>query len=190
VTFAVFKTSDCSGEAPPEFGGITSWPVEDGLSAITDPDWDYDAQTGLFTPPAGDMSILATWAEDANYHGAEASCEPLRVSRVDPAIVTKVIVRDRAQVTGALSVAPTGLVTIYTYSSDDCTGDAVSTFVLALPASGTGIVEQSASYERVLEVGANKNVASYLASYEGDLNYNAKDHVCEQVVFNAPPPGG
>ena len=95
-------------------------------------------------------------------------------------ILTKVIVRDRAEVTGGLTVAPTGNVTINTYRSSDCSGPVENTVILSLPSSG--VVEQSTALEQTLEVG--NNVASYLATYEGDENYLARDHGCELVQFS------
>lgn len=180
VTFEIYPNLTCFGDPLLSFGGIT-WPQSIGL------DSNDEAATQLFKPPAGALSIKASWAEDANYHGATAACEKLEVHKVNPTILTKVIVRDRAEVAGALADAPTGNVTIKTYRSNDCgvalADDPVSTVILPLPSSG--VVEQSTAVEQTLEVSAN--VASYLATYEGDANYNARDHKCELVQFSVLP---
>jgi hypothetical protein len=97
-----------------------------------------------------------------------------------------VIVRDRAEVTGALSAVPTGDVTITTYRSNDCSGTPENTVILPLPSDGSGVVEQSTALEQTLEVG--NNVASYLATYEGDDNYFARDHDCELAHFSVLTP--
>ena len=52
------------------------------------------------------------------------------------------------------------------------------------PLSGSGTAEQLAVSEQLLEVAAG--VASYVATYEGDGNYNAKTHACEVVQFSVP----
>ena len=141
-----------------------------------------------FSQSSKSALIRASWIEDDNYHGSTAACEKLEIHKVDPIILTKVIVRDRAEVTGALADAPTGDVTITTYRSNNCSGTVTSTTILTLPSNG--VVEQSTGLEQTLKefVVAGDDVVSYFATYEGDSNYNARDHKCELVQFSVLTP--
>ncbi len=175
VTFYIYKDAACTDGPISSYGGKT-WAQVDAV------DGSGEAVTEVFTPSIGSFGILVSYAGDDNYKSSDlalSDCEDLSVNKVDPTIVTKVIVRDRAQVTGALAVAPTGDVTFKTYRSNDCSGSPVDTVIRPL-ASGTA--EQLAGSEQLLEVGAD--VASYVATYEGDDNYNAKTHDCEVVQFS------
>jgi len=200
VTFQLYADKDClegplgtfpDPNDPYSFGGI-DWPqYAMGL------DENAEAVTGLFKPPAGEFGILASYSGDTNYESSDLAvlnCEDLTVNKVDPTIVTKVIVRDRAEVTGALADAPTGTVTIKTYRSNDCSGGIKNTKTFTLPTDescGSGCVEQPiglepTGLEQLLEDGAD--VASYLATYSGDDNYLKRDHKCEVVKFDVITP--
>jgi len=105
-------------------------------------------------------------------------CEPLTINKLDPTIVTKVIVRDLAMVSGS-DGTPTGNVTFVTYSSGDCTGTPVDTRDVDL---SSGSADQGTAIEQTLMVG--DNVRSYLATYNGDATYNQVTHDCEKVEFS------
>ena len=182
VTFNIYRNLGCTGEALGSFGGIT-WPQIDGLTATSDATWPYDAETALFTPPAGSLSILATWPEDANYHGSEAVCEPLKINKLTPNIVTRVYVRDLAQVSGSGPV-PTGPVTITAYSGAACTGTVVDTETHTLTESDGG--EAMNANQQLLEL--NPDSVSYKAEYSGNDVYDGIIHDCEAVTFSVLTP--
>lgn len=182
VTFNVYKNLACSGEASGTFGGI-AWPEIVGLTATSDVSWPYDAETALFTPPAGSLSVKATWSEDANYHGSEAACEPLKINKLSPSIVTKVYVRDLAQVSGGGPV-PTGTVTITAYSGDACTGTVVDQETHTLTESDGGAAMNA--NQQLLEL--NPDSVSYRAEYSGNDVYDGVIHDCEAVTFSVLPP--
>lgn len=182
VTFQLFANLTCAGTPQSSYGGINWENATDSLTQMgvplpDPPGGTYDAMTAVFTPPFGPMSIKATWAEDANYHGSEAACESLEIYKLNPTVVTKVKVHDLAQVSGSGPV-PTGTVTFKTYRTNDCTGEFESEVVTLTD----GGAEQVTTPEQVLEIGAD--VASYLAEYSGDPVYEGKIHDCEVVTFS------
>ena len=179
VTFYIYRDTACTDGPIASYGGKT-WAQVDAV------DGSGEAVTEVFTPSVGAFGILVSYAGDDNYKSSDlalSDCEDLSVNKVDPTIVTKVIVRDRAEVTGALAVAPTGSVTFITYRSNDCSGSPKDTVKLPL-SSGAAKQSQGSKSEQLLEVGAG--VASFVATYEGDDNYNAKTHDCEVVQFSVP----
>ena len=180
VTFELFKTADCTGESLPAYGGI-SWPQSDGLNVTVHPG--YDTETAPFTPPVGQFSIKASWAEDDNYQGSTAACEELIIELLPPVILTKVMVRDLAQVSAKNpGPQPEGTVTFTTYSSNDCTGDPVGSEEVTL--SSSGMAAQTS--EQLLEF--NPDVVSYRAEYSGSEIYDGIVHDCEVVQFSVLTP--
>jgi hypothetical protein len=185
VTFKIFEGTSCGPPALGSYGGI-DW---DQTGTLGVP-FDGEAVTAIFTPPGNtSFSISASWAGDANYRAAtDDVCEPLTVNLWPPRILTKVIVRDLAEVAGDMpSTPPTGTVKFETYRSNDCgvaSGDEpVDTDTRPL---SSGVAEQLAASEQLLTVSAD--VASYRAIYSGDDYYEDVVHDCELVQFSVLTP--
>jgi hypothetical protein len=187
VIFTIYQDLECIEGPLGSYGGIT-WNQEITLSV-------GEALTESFTPPgASTFSIFASYAGDDNYHPATYRyrsenypnappelCEPLIIGKYEPYILTKVIVRDLAEVTGDMpNTPPTGTVKFETYRTADCSGTAADT--VTRPLSGNLVAEQEAASEQLLTV--SEGVVSYLATYSGNEFYDDKAHDCELVVFS------
>src|SRR2546426_474683 len=90
-------------------------------------------------------------------------------------------VHDKATVSGAFGT-PTGTVTFTFFTaSSTCTGASVGSGIVTLDASG--VAHPSASQGR-LSAGSY----SFIAHYNGDLNYTATDSPCEPLEVTALTP--
>ena len=194
VTFTIYDGVLCEGKPLDSYGG-SDWGQTVTLGSGA-------AMTETFIPPGdSSFSIVASYSGDTNYNAATyryryegypnppaaTLCESLTVGLWPPRILTKVIVRDLAEVAGDMpGTPPTGSVKFETYRTADCSGSAVNT--VTRPLSGGGVAEQEAVSEQLLHVEiANENVVSYRATYSGDLYYEGNVvHDCELVVFSVP----
>ena len=125
VSFTLFQNGTCFGNGTPVQTSATSETNGDSRSIDTS------------ALAAGDYSFTAVVADDANYVGATAPCEPLTVHKAqlslattihDPthAVVTGVplgtSVHDTAQLGGAVHGFPAGIVSFTFFQNGSCTG--------------------------------------------------------------------
>jgi hypothetical protein len=190
VTFNIWEGSTCgvnaSGPDTPAISG--EYPADSGIfwpqtGALGTP-LAGQAVTALFTPEGNtSFSIKASYAGDLNFFAAtDSGCEPLTVNKYDPSILTKVKVRDLAEVTGA-GPAPTGEVWFTTYSNQTCSSYVSGPVKVSLSSGAAELAVDTV-------LGPTTDWVSYKAEYKGDDNYNPVIHDCEVVGFSlyVPPP--
>ena len=89
------------------------------------------------------------------------------------------VIHDMALVTGTLGIIPTGVVSFTVYTNQTCTGG--GTFAGAVTLDGAGVADPS-NTTTLTSAGL-----SYLAHYNGDVNYEAADGPCEVLRALAVP---
>jgi len=140
---------------------------------------------------AGNYSYKAYYRGDTNYSPKYSSCVDLTVTKEDPSVVTVIknnagvtvtsvpfgtVVHDEVTVAGN-GPAPTGTANFTLYQTKtDCSGGATTTYNNIALSSGVAKTPNFTTQK-------NKSI-SYLAHYNGDANYNAKDAVCEPLIVN------
>ncbi|MBI1741719.1 Ig-like domain repeat protein, partial [Candidatus Acetothermia bacterium] len=169
VTFKLYSTTDCTGS-------FTTQIVTLGSSGM--------AESSTTTVPNTGLSYQVTYSGDANYNPATSTCEPLPAIKLDPTVTTEIhnashavitsaligtSVHDKATVSGS-GPAPTSTVTFKLYSTTDCTGS----FTTETVTLSSGMAESSAT--TVPNTGL-----SYMATYNGDANYNPATSACEPL---------
>ena len=132
-----------------------------------------------------DLSYHASYSGDTVYKTdalSGAECENLRVNKLPPTVVTKVILIDVATVTGG-GATPTGNVKFTLYDALGCTGNVLTTETVAL---STG----SAESNRSVAIDADA-ARSYEVDYAGDSVYKAAgvfgtndDGHCEDITVD------
>jgi uncharacterized repeat protein (TIGR01451 family) len=182
VSFSFYNNSEClRGD---EMGSIAL----DGSNPGT-----AHPSTSTGALSAGDYSFNATWAGDNNYTGNTSSCENFSVSKADTETATQVhdsthsditntsviagsVVHDSATVSGAISSKTLGgTVTYDFYNNGECSGE--------VPLSSETVqVGNETSETNALGPGSY----SYLATYNGDDNYNGSQGICEPFTVVSP----
>src|SRR3989475_265282 len=179
VTFTFFTASStCTGAS------VGSGTVTLDASGVAHP----SASQGPLS--AGSYSFIAHYNGDLNYTATDSPCEPLEVTALTPTALTEIhnashnvvvavpagtTVHDKATLAGAFGT-PTGTVTFTFFTaSSTCTGASVGSGTVTLDASG--VAHPSAS-QGPLSAGSY----SFIAHYNGDLNYTATDSPCEPLT--------
>src|SRR2546426_952508 len=185
VTFTFFTASSaCTGAS------VGSGTVTLDASGVANP----SASQGPLS--AGSYSFIAHYNGDLNYTATDSPCEPLTVTALTPTVATEIhdashavvtsvpagsTVHDKATVSGSFGT-PTGTVTFTFFTaSSACTGASVGSGTVTLDASG--VAHPSAS-QGPLSAGSY----SFIAHYNGDLNYTATDSPCEPLTVEALTP--
>src|SRR5207244_2358965 len=185
VTFTFFTASSaCTGAS------VGSGTVTLDASGVAHP----SASQGPLS--AGSYSFIAHYNGDLNYTATDSPCEPLTVTALTPTALTEIhdashtpvvtvpagtTVHDKATLAGAFGT-PTGTVTFTFFTaSSACTGASVGSGTVTLDASG---VPHSSALQGPLSAGSY----SFIAHYNGDLNYTATDSPCEPLTVTARAP--
>src|SRR5947209_6327774 len=145
---------------------------------------------------AGSYSFIAHYNGDLNYTATDSPCEPLTVTALTPTVATEIhdashavvasvpagsTVHDKATVSGSVGT-PTGTVTFtFLTASSACTGASVGSVAVTLDASR--VAHPSAS-----QPSSTPFSYSFIAHYNGDLNYTATDSPCEPLTVTALTP--
>jgi hypothetical protein len=187
VTYTFFTNSDCTGTGAPA-GTVTLTATGAVPNSTTQ---------GPLTP--GTHSFRASYSGDSTYTSSTSPCEPFAVgigtSKVDTSVAdasTSTVVTgaepagmtayDRATVTGAAGVAPTGTVTYFFFTNGTCTGTGRPAGTVTVGATGT---VPNSNTQGPLGAGAY----SFHAVYSGDSNYHGSAAACEPfTVASSPPP--
>jgi uncharacterized repeat protein (TIGR01451 family) len=182
VTYEFFTTNDCTGSHTDQVVNVATDGSVPNASAQT--------------LAAGSYSYLDVYSGNANYAAKTADCEPFKVTKATPTLVTTVKDGQNVTVTNA---APAALGTAV---HDTATlGGAVDSFTLADGATVTyeffTTNDCTGSHtDQVVNVAANGSVPdanaqtlgagmySYLAVYSGNSNYNSKTADCEPFKVN------
>jgi hypothetical protein len=137
---------------------------------------------------AGNYSFQATYRGDTNYKGSTSACEPFDVTQGPSTTATRVFdaatkapwtstettgasAFDKAAITGAAGIPPTGTVTYRLFTTGDCSGTAHTNETVDLTG---GAVPSSASTKPL-----SRGSYSFEAIYSGDDNYNTSTAACE-----------
>lgn len=172
------------------------------------------AESGSFaTTTSGDMSYQAVYSGDSAYPGTTSACEKLTVNRVNSAVNTDIrlntingtsvlnqkvnagtIIVDVGAVTGNAPngsggiIDPTGTLTIERFATPTCTGTAVATENVALPADADPNGSSTAASAQYTTL--NGEFVGFKVTYSGDAVYNPSSAtVCEPICSfsNSPP---
>ena len=189
VTFKFFLNSACSGT-----------PNDTSTAALTSGAVD---NTGFTKGPlaTGSYSFLASYGGDGNYNAADALCETVSVGKGTPTVTTAIhsgsnhttdvqgtslalnsTIHDKATVTGDGTLVPTGSVTFKFFLNSTCAGTPNDTS--SAQALTSGAVDATGFAKGPLGAGSY----SFLASYNGDTNYNTADALCETVAIGKGTP--
>ena len=176
VSFSWYTTTDCTGQA------TAAGTVKLDANGVAHP-------SDTKTVPVGGGSFKAHYNGDATYNDADAACEPLDATKLEPSAVTTIhdanhnaitsapigsVVHDSANVSGSQAGGtPTGTVNFSWYTSTDCTAEpkAAGTVQLA-----NGVAHPSDS--QTVPVGGG----SFKAHYNGDATYKPADAACEPLI--------
>ncbi len=136
----------------------------------------------------GSYSFQAVYSGDSNNNGAMSSCEPLTVSKVNPAITAVLSstlvtvggsVSDSATLTGGFSAG--GTVTYAFFAGSTCAGTATT---VGSPVTVTdGVVPNSAT-----QPFNSAGSFSWNAVYSGDSNNNGATSACEPLTVQKTNP--
>ena len=172
VTYSFFTGGSCSGTGTPAGSPVT---VTGGV---------VPSSISQAFNTAGPYSWNAAYSGDANNNPATSPCEPLTVSKANPAIATLLSqnsipvgssVTDSATLTNSFQAS--GTVTYRFFSGSTCTG--TGTVVGSPVAVSNGIVPNSAS-----QTFNTAGPYSWNAAYSGDTNNNLATSVCEPLAIN------
>lgn len=178
VVFKFYHNNTCSDpvQSSPSVA-LVPGTADDGTST---------AETGNFGPlAAGGYSFEASYSGDVVYNSASKiapACETLTVQKFTPGITTSIILKDKATVSKHVGapVDPTGDVTFDLYTTNDCTGTKVSQTV--------ALTSLMAVSNEITISTTGQSFRSYVATYNGDTNYNNRTHACEVVTIDLPAP--
>jgi hypothetical protein len=180
VRFYFWDNNDCSGD-----------PIDEGDYPVSGSDRSVDPALAQGPLGAGGYSYRADFVtgNPSIIGAAEGACEPFMISKADTRTRTEVhnaahaditntgvaagtFVHDKAIISGLVTgFAPTGDVTFKFFTNSTCTGYAASSEDVAIGSDGKA--------ESTAQQINTPGYYGYLASYEGDDNYNGSTGVCE-----------
>ena len=175
VTYTFFSSGDCTT------GTVVGTPQVVTLNA--DGTVPNSSNEGPLTAADSPYAFMASYSGDANYHGAESSCEPFAVARSITSIKTvlsaasvqvNVPVRDSATLQGQSADAG-GTVTYSVYSDRTCRTLVKSVGAVTVV---TGRVPDSASFSLT-----TSGTYYVRAAYSGDRNNTSAVSACESEVL-------
>ena len=140
------------------------------------------------------LSFMAHYNGDASYNAVDSPCKPLTAIKLTPTVTTDIhdasetvitsapigsSVHDKATVTGSVGT-PTGSVSFTVYGGTACNNPSNDAGNVTLDASGVAHPSDSAI---VTHIGR-----SFMAHYNGDVNYDAADSACEPLTATKATP--
>ena len=153
---------------------------------------DASAESNATVVPNTGMSYMAHYDGDSNYNPADGICEPLTATKLTPTVVTDIhnaseqvvtsvpegsVVHDKATVSGS-GPMPTGNVDFTFFMGANCSASSSASGVSVV--DGAGVAHPSTS-QGPLTPGSY----SFLAHYQGDINYLEANAGCENLTVTA-----